>query len=162
MRFLIALTLIATSTAARAEWRASKLEDAFNGDQMMAITLDFSGYAVAFRCSSAEDLALVFITPEKGDAETTQLNSLGPQLVAIVDDQPKVTLDAEVDVTADYILRLTSEQDEVAALLKAVSGAKRRFAMGIQIMDKTMHTKTFDVNGSRRALQKLVETCKLP
>lgn len=131
---------------------------------------DATGYALGFRCSNDADLALVYLTPERLSAEVTtaglaKMSSvLGTKLLVVVDDAGKVEFDAlpeRVDIKGSANLRFISSVDGLDGLLAAVKSAKRRVAITANFMGKNYHTRSFDVRGSRKALEALEAGCKL-
>lgn len=159
----IALALTAMTAPANADWIHQKNEDPFNGDQHIALGADFSGFTVAFRCTSQHDLTLMLIMPDKPDAALIQnLNMLGPKIAVIVDNQPKVEFKAEADQTPDGDnLRFEAKDESVANVAASVAGAARRVAVAGMVNGKAVETHTFDVDGSTRAVGALIKGCNV-
>lgn len=156
---VFALATALGCSAAHAGWVHTKNEDPFQGDQHLAMTLSF-GELAGFRCTSASDLALVYITPEEPSDQTTALLALSSKkLLVIVDSQPKIELLADMDVTVDgKKYRLSAEGPQVA---KIAAAAQKRFAVAVQINGKIAFSKAFDVNGSTAAIGALLNGCDI-
>lgn len=148
---VFALATALGCSAACAGWVHTKNEDPFQGDQHLAMKLSF-GELAGFRCTSASDLALVYVTPEKPSDQTTALLALSSKkLLVIVDSQPKIELVADMDVTVDgEKYRLSAEGPQVA-----------KIAAAVQINDKIAFSKTFDVKGSTSAIGALLKGCDI-
>ncbi|WP_024275984.1 hypothetical protein [Hyphomicrobium sp. 802] len=159
----IAVALAAMTAPASADWIHQKSEDPFNGDQHIALGADFSGFTVAFRCTSQQDVTLMLIMPDKPDpVMILGLNTLGPKIAVIVDDQPKVEFEAEADQTPDGDnLRFEAKNESIANVAASVAGASRRVAVAGVINGKAAETHTFDVDGSTRAVSALIKGCNL-
>ncbi len=162
----MAVLVAVLAVPAKADWLHKSEENPFTGDTHIAMGItDMSGYAVGFRCSKADDLSLVFVTPESVEdgAAVAGMNALGIKLLVIVDDQPKLTLEAGLDRApgGSNKLRLVSSDAEIVGLIDKVKAAKKRVAMAVELMGQAMHAKSFDVRGSRRALDDLGSGCKI-
>lgn len=151
------------AASANAAWHYRSVDDAFDGDKQIAMSIDGSGYAVGLRCTSPADLTLLFMTPEKTYEDG--IKSINAQsdlrLLVIIDDEPKVELIATTELTADNTLSFYTDDEEVTAIARAAAQAKTRFAIAVQAADKRFHSKSFDVRGSRKVVKRLIETCKL-
>jgi hypothetical protein len=160
---LIALNLaLAFCGPAHAQWAYTKKDDAFDGDQHIAIAADgYSGYFVGFRCSNESDLALIYGTPEKHDGDITDGLSKLSKLAVIIDKTPAVQFDVVLDKWDDDKLRFISTDEGVNALLFQAAKAKRRFAVAVQAMGQNFHSKSFETSGSTRALGVLIKECEL-
>jgi hypothetical protein len=173
MRMLVAMALLLVSSgAANAIWLHTKQDDPFKGDTHMAMNVDLlSGFIGGFRCNAsngADDdpgLALVYGTPERLDDAAVAALALGTvpmTLMVIVDDQPKVELQASADTVGDANrLRVYSSDAAVVQVAQAAMKAKRRFAVAVGFMDKTFFSHSFDVSGSTAAISQLVSGCHL-
>jgi hypothetical protein len=169
MRILIsvALILIMGPAAAHAAWMHSKDEDPFRGDAHLAMGFDLeTGYGAGFRCvvGKEAELTFIFATPEKMPQESlAALSAMPVKLLIIVDDQPKVEMEGTADAVGDLnLLRIQSTDTGVASLVKAAMVAKRRFAVAAEAMGKIVHSHTFDLRGSKRAIGEMATACKLP
>lgn len=132
------------------------------GDQHLAMAMSF-GEIAGFWCTSASDLSLVYVTPEKpSDSATAVLALSTKKLLVIVDSAPRVELTADVDVTVDgEKYRLSAEGPEAAKLAIAAAAANKRFAVAVQVNDKIAYSKSFDVNGSTAAIGALLKGCDI-
>lgn len=164
------LALMGMAAAARADWVHRTEDDPFNGDShvVMGIT-DESGYVVGFRCTAKEGLSLIYLTPEEMGSDSKKgmdaMNLMaGLKLLVIVDDEPKLAFDAMADsVASNHTLRFAVQDDGLSDLVEKVKAAKKRMAVAVNMeaFGKTIHTKSFDVRGSRRALDELTAGCKI-
>jgi len=159
---VVAVATVLGCSAAHAGWVHTRNEDPFQGDQHLAMTMTFEELA-GFRCTSASDLALVYVTPEKPSDQATALLALSSKkLLVIVDSQPKIELVADMDVTVDgEKYRLSAEGPQVAKIAAAAAAAQKRFAVAVQINDKIAFSKTFDVNESTSAIGALLKGCDI-
>jgi hypothetical protein len=160
--FAIVLVMSAVSPAS-AQWLHNAEDDPFKGKATHVAMTAKAGQFAGFRCSGQDDLALLFSIPEKVTSDATKLLNLASlKLLVIVDDLPKIELDAEMQITPDgNTYRLEADSDEVAKIVHAVAGAKRRFAVASEMMGKTFYSTVFGVDGSRSALNKLISGCKI-
>jgi hypothetical protein len=151
---------------AQAQWIHQQGEDDpfAGGRQQLAVTVSGAGMLSAFRCTSEKDLALLFVTSEKPDAETRGILSKVPiKLLVIVDDDPKLTLDAELDTTPDGDrYRFTATSEQIVAIARRTAAAKRRFAVAVEILGQRLSSQAFGTSGSRRAIEALIRGCRLP
>lgn len=164
LRLLFAtVAWIGWSCSAGAQWVTHTQEDPFRGNETAALTSE-GVYSLGFVCTKADDLMMLFVVPEKHDARHDLLLSAPFKMLVIVDDQPKVTLDARAQVvpSTGWYRFVAADADDVAPLMKAVASAKRRVAVAVEMLGELAHSKQFTVSGSGRALGKLLANCKLP
>lgn len=168
LRLLAVLGFLASS-AADADatvWLHTKGEDNpfAGGVQHIAVGAKDNGYSLGFRCSSASDLALVLLVPERPEASHLEfIRTLSIGLHVIIDDASPDVFDASIDVVPDgsrYIA--VSEDPSVGALLHDVANAKRRVAIAAKFNEQVIWTSVFTVRGSRRAIEPLISNCRLP
>lgn len=153
---------LAAAGAAHADWQHAITEDAFNGDKHIGLALAEPNYGLGFRCTEGRgDLLLIYMTPERADLEAVKgLTMLGPKLLVIVDDAPRVSLPANVELSAgDDRLAFASDAGDVKALLAAARSAKRRVAVAIEVAGQVLHSVSFRARGSGRALAKVADAC---
>jgi hypothetical protein len=166
MRYSLPVLLVGTmlATPASAQWKHIGSDNPF-GDALNVAAARKEGHDIAFRCSTKDDLSLLYILPEKGrdNDDLANLNLVAsPKLLVIIDDQPKVSLSAEVDLSRSSNYRVAVEDaDEVLPVLVAAMNAKRRFAVANEIMGKVVYHKTYNVQNLKASLQKLVKLCNL-
>lgn len=130
----------------------------------MAMTMTGAGEVVGFRCTSADDLSLLYVSIEKPKAEHARIIGLMPiKIMVIVDDEPVRSFEAKLDVTPDGDrYRATAEDQDLVDLLKLTSDAKRRFAIAVETSGERMYSAAVNVRGSRLAISKLSSGCGLP
>ena len=162
----VLIALVASVGSTRAEWLHNVEDDPFRGGEVhlaMAIATDFSGFVAGFRCSSADDLTLVFVTPEKTkDIPVPSIDKLPVRLLVITDDAEKVALDAKIETTpSGEQFRFSADGEQIIKMLKAAWDAKKRFAIASELLGQVGQSKSFDMRGSSRAIQELVNGCKL-
>ena len=163
MKTLAVLAALLASQPAAADWVFNQPEDPFADAPMnVAMSIDNSGYAAGFRCTGPSDLEMVFITPEKVSS-TLGINALKPSIALVVDATPKLALPAVAVASNDgsKLLFVTSGADAMAAYVTAVA-AKKRFALGVQMLTEIIHRNVFNVRGSTKVLKTLKDNCKLP
>lgn len=159
--------LIAGSHRAAAEWLHKKgTDDPFKGgSEQIAMSIEFgTGQMIGVKCTTIDDVTLIFVPYEKPDASTAQLLPLlKARLLVIIDDQPKVELSATLVITPDgERLRIDADGPEVVKLVPSIASAKRRVALAGEINGKVAWSQAFGMSGSRRALQPLMASCKIP
>lgn len=158
-------TILISCTAALGDWEHSAGEhDPFKGGaEHIAVAAELPGVLAGFRCTSQEDLAIMFIPIEKGDtAAMAMLAGVKVRLLVIVDDQPRQSLPAALGITPDgERFRVEATGADVAKIVLDVAAAKKRLAMAGEINGKIAWSHPFGTAGSRRALQPLIDSCKL-
>lgn len=156
------------STAAQAQWVHHTEDDPFaDGNTHLAMAIGAGGVVAGFRCSSPDDLSLVFVTQENTaglDAEAlSNLKMLPMKLLVIVDNDERLSFEAEAEPTPDGgKIRIVSTADGLIPVLRAAQKAKKRFAVATELMGTIGHSKSFKVSGSGRAIAKLASGCRLP
>lgn len=159
----LGMTAVEASAAWGGSWQHQVYEDAFNGDAQMVLSTDDLGYGIGFRCRGKDDLALVYMMPERVTAaDVSAMTAVKPALLVIVDEQPKVSLAADVEqATGTELLMAYSEGLDVESILDAAQAAKRRMAVAFEIGGKPFHSRTFGLKGFSRAIDKLTGACGL-
>ena len=168
-RVITALAVVfALPSLAHAAWINQTKEDPFNGDVHLAINAGPPGYALGFRCTNADDRTLVLVTPERATDKADDpkiMNVMKPNLLVIVDKSEKLSFAAEVEApdTGDRAATYTFSTGDpaISDLLQAISAAKTRVAIAVEVLGKNFHSTIFDVSGSSRALGGLVKACGL-
>ena len=160
---LAGIVSVTTVSAAHAQWVHKADDDPFKGRATHLALTAKSGLIAGFRCSSADDLALIYVIPEKvTDTTTKMLSAASVKLLVIVDDAPKIELDAEVQITpSGDNYRLETSVQEVQQIVEKVASAKRRFALASEFLGQSFYPTVFSVDGSRSALAKLMKGCKV-
>lgn len=161
----VTIWLLALSSSAKAQWlHTTGDEDPFKkGREHLAVTMR-AGEMVGFRCTTKDDIALVFVPgerPKPSDATTMAAIKLLPvKLLVIIDDGEKLELDAAIDETpSGESYRYTATGDQLHKVAQAVAGARRRFAVAIEFMDQVLGSRVFGVAGSQRAVGGLIKGC---
>ena len=162
-RVILIVAAFAAATAAHAGWDHHAEEDPFNsGPNRIAATSE-GKFLTGFRCSSKDDVSLLFVTPQKPDAETTEfLASASIFLLVIIDDGQKISIPATLSTTADgegYLLM--SDDPAVTTIAVAASKATKRFAVAAEINNKIAVSKSFRLSGSTAAIGELLKGCKI-
>lgn len=157
---LVAMTAVAS--AGGGLWGYHKEEDAFEGDQHIAMVTDFSEVA-GFRCKDADDLVLMYVTMQKPSDDLTEgFKTTNNQLFLIVDNNEKMEFQAEVDETPQGDkYRFISLGGDVEKAVRMAVAAKKRFAIAAAINGHIASSRTFGMAGSTKSLNKLVQGCKL-
>lgn len=135
VRLALVVLSIAVASPAMARsgyWMHTTEEDPFSGDMHMAVVSDDFDQMAGFRCTKADDLALIFIPVQKpGElADASYFAAASNEIAVIIDDSPKMTIKADVDITAkgDHF-RYTSGANEVVNLAFKAAAANKRFAI---------------------------------
>jgi hypothetical protein len=157
---MVAAVLMASP--AQAQWTYMKGDDnPFQGGQVhIALGLG-SGFSLGFRCTNANDLTLIYVTPERVDPKLLSAIKLVPvELRIIVDDEKVRNIGAELGTTPDgENYRLEATDSGVDVLSERIASAKRRIAVAAYGIGKLIWTSTIPAQGSRRALTTLTEKC---
>lgn len=160
------VALALSASAASAQWIHTQGEDDpfAGGAQHMAMTASEMGEILGFRCTNATDLSLLYVSIEKPQAEHRALLGVIPlQLLVIVDNEPVRSFEAKIDTTPDGDrYRVTAVGKDLSALARATAGAKRRFAVAVQMNGERMYSAAVGVRGSTNAINKLARGCNLP
>lgn len=160
-----ALAVLGASSAA-AQWIHEQGEDDpfAGGAQHMALTVSSLGEGVIFRCTSQGDLALLYISLEKPDAAEAKIFAKMPaKLLVIVDDDPKQEYAAMIDTTPDGgRYRFTAVSPDLAPLARRAATAKKRLAIAVELLGKRVYSAAVNVRGSKVAIGRLANGCKLP
>lgn len=167
-RMLMALLLTAGVAvgSAHAQWVYQRGEDdPFKGGaEHIALAISGDGFMAGFRCTSPADATLMLITQEKPKGpELLALAVAKVRLLVIVDAAAKIVIPADIEVTPDgERFRVAGTGSLVAEVAHAAAAAKQRVALAGEIEGRIAWSKAFPVQGSRRALQPLLDGCKLP
>jgi len=159
----------ALCNAASAEWvhTASEDDPFAGGAQQFAGGQSDRGEMVMFRCTSRDDLALLFISIEKPSediaSQLDEMSTVGkPKLLVIIDNDPVVTLPAIVSMTPDRErYRYEAEGGELLTLAQRAAAAKRRVAVAVEFFGQRIYSTAVNVRGSRRAMDKLLKGCAI-
>ncbi len=155
------------SLPAMAQWvHMAGEDDPFaGGSQQFAGGVAETGEMVMFRCTSDNDLALLYVSIERPPDEAEIMRVLAAakaELLVIVDEDPVVALPAIIDMTPDRErLRYVSEHPAVEKLATRAAAAKRRVAVAVQIGGKRIYSTAINARGSGKAMGKLTKACKL-
>jgi|GEM_PF-7129516 len=164
-RFASVLAVLISAKSADAAWFHTKgNDDPFKGGaEHIAMAVELDGFSAGFRCTSLDDLTLLFIVPEKPEPEhLTLAKALPIKLLVIIDDGGKIELDAALETTPDRTsYRVASSDERVAEIARSAASARRRFALAAETLGKIMWSKSFNVSGSTRALKPLIAGCGL-
>ena len=162
----VALMLAMTGNPAAAQWMHLQGEDDpfAGGVEHTSMTLARHGEIIGFRCTSAKDLAFLFVSTEKPQADHVALMSLlTARLLVIIADEPQREYVALIDTTPDGDrYRFTALARTLPELVKAAGAAKRRLAVAVEIKGERVHSAAVNVRGSGRAIRQLVKGCGLP
>lgn len=161
--------LLALASPSAAEWMHTAGEDDpfAGGPQQFAGGLADSGEMIMFRCTGAQDLALLYVSIEKPSDEAEQYVAAAAaadivKLLVIIDDDPVAIIGAKVEITPDRErYRFTSEDGAVIGLAKRALTAKRRMAVAVELAGKRLYSTAVNARGSSSAMGKLMRACKL-
>ena len=148
----------ALATPAAAQWAYDQRGGAFDeAATHLAMTMRETGYSLAVRCQSADDLTLVFLTEETmTDEDSDNLNLFSPLLLVRVDDEAPFELDGVTQVGETGMGIFAPAP---IGVLSQINGAKRRVAVAIRVLDDTFHEIEFNARGSTSATAKLKKGC---
>lgn len=167
LRLFTAATALALACAApaHAQWLHQKGEDdPFKGGaEQFAMSISVTGQMAVFRCATSDDLQLMLVTIEAPtDMATLMLAMSKARLLVVVDNDQKMALPAEVEITPDQQrYRVAASGVAVRDVLLRVATAKQRFALAGEVADKVVWSQTFGVQNSKRAVQPLIDGCKV-
>ncbi|NSZ82930.1 hypothetical protein G6L97_00725 [Agrobacterium tumefaciens] len=153
--------IIASASAAFAEWFTKSEEDVFSGKQT-ATMIGASGPAgsVYLNCDADRNVNISIIFPFKEDIDT----SLKGLLVIKVDSGEALRLDAEAyqhnDKYAGFKARLDDAQK--VSLLKSIASAKKKILAGLSVESiDSKHSIDIAPGGSTKAATSFMKACEI-
>jgi hypothetical protein len=115
-------------------------------------------YALGFVCQG-DNARFVYITPEKySDKLSASMGLLGPKLLVRVDDADVVKLDVMFE-DANGLIKMLTDDESASDLAVAVSTAKKRVAIAVELGGQLFHKTNFGVSGSKDAVGKSLNGC---
>lgn len=164
-RPMIVAAAVAFAAPASAEWIYLKGEDdPFKPARVQVAATISGGHALAFRCSDADDLVLIWTPHERADGALGALFERAPmKFLVIIDSAARVALEAEGGLTpeADKYMFTATKPAEVLPILHAAVAAKQRIAVAMEMLGNVLISNRFSLDKSKRPLQRLIEGCKL-
>ena len=151
--------LISSASIASAQWINQKNGGEFDDDPTYLALTASGRYGLGFRCNSNE-LKIILITPEKVDDSDniSLLEKAGPKLRIKIDGGAIKDFDADLD-EANGTLGIIADAD--VTLVKSVRNAKSKISAVLSVLGMNFHETTFNVRGSKTAINKLIDGCKL-
>lgn len=164
--FFIAAVIVGSPIgAANAQWVYDKKDDPFQSDLHTAVAVERLGFAAGLRCTSAADATLIYVTPEHPPSDgLANLNRMSPRLLVILDDMPKVAIDAQIEATPDgQSLRVVSTNPPAVGLLfQAAELARKRFAIAVEIgVGNIVYSQSFTIDGAKKTIGRALDGCKI-
>lgn len=151
---------LATGGVANAQWVYQAQESAFDDNSMHIAVTAAGQYGFGFRCKGGK-IETVYLTSDKSFEDNSAIlmaNATKPKLRVRVDKNPVVDIDVELQNIDD---KATAFGDVDIDLLKSVAAAKNRVAVVLQIIGDNYHEKSFNVRGSTKAINQIIESCDL-
>jgi hypothetical protein len=162
-RYVLAMPILAFTTAAQGQWIFKKEENAFDEKKgsHIAITANSAGYALGARCLAAEP-SLAFVTNEKGvDSKTaSSMNSLSPKILFRIDQNTVLEIAADMESRDGTLVATVDNEGEATTVMSQIVNAKQRVAVALKLGDKTFHNVNFNVQGSGRTVKQVLDACK--
>ena len=159
---VLLLAASVTATPASADWIYDTVESAF-GDEAVHIAfvdnVKTSGFV--FRCKRGSDfIEVIYIVPSASLADDAYalLNQSMPVLRLRVDDEPIVDTDAEIFDAGGRPIVVAGTDKE---MLFSIRQAKGRLAVALQLGGKNYYEQSFDTNGSRSVIDRVLSGCGL-
>ncbi len=156
---IAALGLLLTCGTAAAQWVYQKQESAFDDDASNVALTAVGKYGFGVRCTGGA-AELVFITPDSSFNDDTYefANLTGPVLLLRTDNDPVQQLAIKLqDVDGTAVAR----GDADVELIRKIAGAKKRVSVALKLVGETYHEQQFNVRGSSKAIEKVIEACGL-
>lgn len=157
--FLTSLMLGVCGFPAVAQWVHQEHGSAFNDQKEQLALTAFGQYAVGLRCSSANDLTVVFITPEVVDGKALdQINALTPKVLIRIDQNEAHAYEASGDNPSGSLSFYAAVPEGLA---KEVMAAQSGVSVAVQMLGSLYHETRFSARGSTRAVSEIVARCGL-
>lgn len=158
--FALATAGISLALPASAQWVTSVNGGDFDDDPLrLAVTMS-GNYAIGVRCRN-NDAEIVYATPDKSmdDPDLLKItNATEPLLKYRIDGKEVYELNAEID----------SQETGMAAIAKItlddmtrLRDARKSLSVVIRIMGKNFHETRFGSSGSTKAMNELIDGCKM-
>lgn len=148
--------------AAQAQWLHQETGGAFDDNpmQLAATAIGGGAYGLGLRCTSPDDLVVLFITPERIEGGLAEImTSMSPDLLIRVDDNDPVEVKPSIEGQDGDDLSAIAEID--VALVDEINAATRRVSVAIRLAGDLYHETEFNVRGSTAATATLMEKCGL-
>lgn len=157
--FACAIALTFTLPAAAEPWVYQEHGSAFEARKTHIALTAVGNYAVGLRCSEADNLTLIFITPEEADQDNVEvLNQVSPEILVRVDENEPFVIAAQLDVVDGTLTALGPAPSALGdQLVVAVSGV----SVAARIMGELFHETRFGVQSSTATVSKLLGLCGL-
>lgn len=158
LRFVSVAAIAAfCASAASAQWFHEESGGAFTDTPLQIAGVSVGRYTFGARCTRADDLVLLYITPEQMTSSAArQLTALGPVLLVRVDDDAVLELDAQIDVSGTQAGFVAIPDPE---LITALAAARGRIAVAARLAGELFHEQEFGVARSGQTLGLLRENC---
>ena len=156
-----ALCVAAFAAPASAQWMHDEQKGAFSDVTTNLAFTALGKYGLGFKCTSQDDLMLVFGTPEAIEEQSilTLMTASQPAILVRVDDESILELTGTADAPQGNLM-LYSAVD--ADFLDGASAATRRIAVAVRVLGEMYHEVEFGVMGSGRAIDLLKDGCGIP
>lgn len=155
----VAAIVLATGTAANAQWIYSGKESAFDNDTLHMALTSKAPYGLGFRCRGSK-IEIVYLTPDTSFDEDTykMANITLPKLRVRVDKDPIIDVDVELSDAEGKVVAVGIVD---LSLLESVKAAKSRVAVVLQLLSDSYHEQSFNVRGSGKAISQIIDGCGL-
>lgn len=158
--FLASSMAAAMAAPAAAQWVHSEDQSSFGAGNLNIAVTGGTDYGLGFRCTTAADAVIIFITPEKTDDETINLvNALSPELLIRVDENLPIELAGSVE-DRDGVMAINATAD--AKLLSELKDGNKSVAVAIRSTGSIFHERDFGLVNSTDAIGKFMKGCGIP
>ncbi|TDE34150.1 hypothetical protein [Antarcticimicrobium sediminis] len=154
------IALAVTAGQASAQWLHQEQGSAFDAQKTQIALTSQGQYAVGLRCTGADDLTVIFITPEAIDQDSLKmLNIAAPEILVRIDQNAPYAIKAEGDNPEG---KLTLHAAAPPSLARELIAATSSISVAARLLGSLYHEKEFSVRGSTGSVTKLANLCGLP
>lgn len=154
------LAVASAGVPASAEWFFQERGSAFGDDTTYLALTAWGAYAFGLRCTGADDLTAIFMTPEAVEDEAFELISItSPDLLVRVDRNEV----AEIAATPNNLQgKLSFFGAGETSLAHQIIAARSGVSVAVRMLGTVYHETKFDVHRSTKVVTTLTEACGLP
>ena len=155
--FLCLSGMLFHATAAQAQWVHRDHENAFDGKRLQVALIVQGNLAAGLQCTNADDLEVVFLTPEDVTGDAAEgINFGGPEILLRVDQNDVHSLQAHASEAQGKLLL---QADAPFRVLEELIEARSAVSVALRFLGAVFHETEFGVMGSTRTLSSLADTC---
>lgn len=155
--FLCLCGMLFCATDAQAQWVHQEQDNAFDGKRLQISLVVRGNLAVGLQCTNADDLEVVFLTPEEVTADAAAGMNFGrPEILLRVDQKDVHSLRAHASEAQGKLLL---QADAPYRVLEELIEAQSAVSVALRFLGAIFHETEFGVMGSTRTLSSLADRC---